>query len=202
MSVMQFRCEYCGGEVEVVSRFSAMVTCRYCNTVYFLDNEHVESQGKSEPFEPLSLLRVGAVGRLEGKDFSVLGRIRLDDEDDVWDEWLVLLNGVPYWLEESANRLTKFQEVTISTPLPKYEDIGVGSQILIEGVSVYVVERGSAEVAGVEGEFSGKLKPDKEYRYIQGSVDDEVYAIEYYDDAIRLLKGHRVDYGDVEMYEN
>lgn len=199
MKITQFRCNYCGGEVAIKSRFAKTAVCRYCNTVYFLENDQIKPEGVNKPFKPLSILKVGSRGKYKDKPLQVLGRIRLEDEDDVWDEWYVLIENKPYWLEESADLLTLFSTQRIVSPVKDFEKIKVGEVLALGENQVFISEKGQAQVTGVEGEFSGKVKPGANYRYVQGTSGDNVFAIEYYGDEIRLLKGVNITFNDLKI---
>lgn len=185
----KFRCERCDGAIEISSRFTHSVTCRYCNTAYVLENNTIKNSGIVQPFEPLSIFKIGLNTTYKSKNLEIKGRIRLADEDDFWDEWFVLLDNKPFWIEESYDTTILFNRMNITSPLPQFLDISVGSSINVENINMYITEKGSAIVQGIEGEFAGKIKLKDNYKYAQATTKGKQYAIEYYNDAIHLLEG-------------
>jgi hypothetical protein len=203
MKIKKIRCTTCGGEIEISSRFSKIVKCRYCDTVYTLDNNKLESSGiVSEPFEPLSMLEVRKTYNYKDKIVKVLGRIRLQSEGDIWDEWYVLIDGIPYWIEESSDLITLFSSKRLRGIPPKFDKVQVGTAIELGKDSFIIIEKGRAEVIGIEGEFTGRIKPGENYKYIQGNSEDKVYALEFYPEEIKLLKGEDINPTDIKENES
>jgi hypothetical protein len=189
MLVKKIKCTTCGGDIAVHSRFAKTVTCRYCHTVYELHNDEIEKTAVTRPLEPLSFFQLGYVGTYQDKRLEVLGRIRLADEEDEWNEWYVLWDAVPHWLEESFDTATLFSQHPISTKLPLFHEVMVGQVIEVNGTSIFITEKGSATVLGTEGEFSGRVKPNDNYDFLQGSSSETAWAVEYTEHSITLLQG-------------
>jgi hypothetical protein len=199
MNVTKVKCNTCGGEIQINSRFANTVTCRYCNSVYLLENEELIKEGTTKPFAPLSILKVGAKGTIKGRTVQILGRIRLEDEEDIWDEWYVLIDGQPHWIEESSDYIFLFEGIRIKTPLKSFHTYQVGNVIEINEESIFITEKGQATLIGIEGEFVGKVKANDDYKYLQGNSEDYIYAIQYYENSIRLVKGIEITYDDIQI---
>jgi len=199
MNIIDAKCKNCGGELNISSRFSKTVVCRYCNTVYLLENNAINNIGVTKPFEPLSIFRVGATGKIDGKTLNVLGRIRLTDEDDVWDEWYILLDNQPFWIEESSDTLLLLSSFTLTHPIAPYDDVNVGQTINIEDNNVFISEKGQAKVEGIEGEFSGRVKPNNDYKYIQGGSTEGIWMVEYYPNDIKLYTGQQINFNTISI---
>ncbi len=199
MTISKTKCSTCGGEIQINSRFANTVTCRYCNSVYLLENDELTKNGTSKPFAPLSILKVSAKGIIKGRNIQILGRIRLEDEEDIWDEWYVLIDGQPHWIEESSDYIFLFEGVRIKAPLKPFASYQVGQVINMNDDSIFITERGQAKLIGIEGEFVGKVKANDDYKYVQGNSEEYVYSIQYYEDSIRLVKGIEITYEDIQI---
>jgi hypothetical protein len=192
MEISSIKCHNCGSTVDVDSRFAHSAVCKYCKTMFLLEGDKVESFGTVEIFKTLSFLEVGMDILIENSPAKVKGRIRLEDDEDTWDEWFVLKDNIPIWIEDSYSEFTIYEADIVQAEIPPYEDVRVGTNVTVNGLSLYVTEVGDAEVKGVEGEFTGKVKPSDAYKYMHGVAAGFIYTVEYYPDAIKLLKGYKL----------
>lgn len=199
MNITHLTCNICGGDLKIESRFIKTIVCRYCNTVYLLENDTINNVGVSKPFRPLSIFKVGAIGKIENQSLQVLGRIRLQDDEDIWDEWYVLLNNRPFWIEESSDVVQLLSSIELTNPIGKFSDIYVGQIITINTANVFISEKGEAKIIGIEGAFTGRVKPNDEYKFIQGNAENNVYMIEYYENEIKTFKGRRINVDTVSI---
>ena len=199
MKTIDMRCKVCGGDLKIESRFTKTIVCRYCNTVYLLENNSVNEVGVTKPFEALSIFKVGASGIMGKKQIRVLGRIRLQDNEDIWDEWYVLMDNKPFWIEESSDTVVLISSTQLNKAIDSFENIRIGQVVTIDGKDVFISERGDAKVIGIEGEFTGRVKPNDEYKFIQGSAEKEVYMVEYYKDEIKTFKGQIISLDDITL---
>ena len=201
MKITSVRCKTCGGEVNIESRFAKTIVCRYCNTVYLLENDAISEVGVTKPFEPVSILRVGATGLLDNKPLQVLGRIRLQDDEDLWDEWYVFIDNRPFWIEESSDSILLLSSTSLTKPIGHYSEIQVGQVIDIDNIQVFVTEKGQAKVIGLEGEFTGRVKPNDDYKFVQGNAENEIYMVEYYTNEIKTFKGRILNLDKISIKE-
>lgn len=199
MKAIDLKCKNCGGDLKIESRFTKTIVCRYCNTVYLLENNSLNEVGVTKPFEPLSIFKVGAVGNMDNKQFQVLGRIRLQDDEDIWDEWYVLVDNKPFWIEESSDTVVLMSSTQLNKPVGSYDDIQVGQVVSIDNKDVFINERGKAKVIGIEGEFTGRVKPNDEYKFIQGNAEKDLYMVEYYKDEIKTFKGKTINLDEITI---
>src|SRR5688572_26054085 len=95
-------CPSCGGRVQLSHRFVKMVVCGYCGSTLAVENDRLDPTGRTAALVDYpTRFAVGKSGRLRGRPFQVLGRVRFEDEDGYWDEWyLQFEDGTVAWLEE------------------------------------------------------------------------------------------------------
>lgn len=193
MKVKQFRCDTCGGDVQVTSRFSVLVTCKYCNTVYTLNNDNLEKNEVTKPLQALSQFSLGETWLYKDKELTILGRAQLEDDEDVWNEWFVRWNSLPYWIEESGDQVIFFEKTPLTSAVPPFEEIRIGETISVGDNSLFVSELGTSTVTGIEGELPGKTAIGETYKFAQAHGEDgTIWAIEYQPNKISLLTGSMI----------
>jgi hypothetical protein len=132
---------------------SLTVTCPYCNSL--LDCEGplaiLAQQNDIDPGQPA--ISLGAVGRFEGVDYTVTGRLRRQVSFDggffEWEEYLLYAPAAGYrWLVSTRGHYS------FVTPLPPGAavDTELGGA-RYQGVEFKRFDSGRAEVTGVWGEF-------------------------------------------------
>lgn len=191
MKTQAFRCDHCGGNIVVNSRFAAMVTCRYCNTVFMLSNDSLTKTEITHPLRPLSQFSVGEVWQYQNKELLFLGRAEVEAEEDIWDEWFVMWNNLPRWIEAGSDNSTLFEKTPLITSVASYGNIQVGETLMVGETSLYVVEKGEAKITGVEGELPSKVAIGQTYQFVEAHAQDgSIWTIEYTQQTISLLHGN------------
>lgn len=199
--VSSFKCPSCGAALPVEHRFVRMVACKYCETVSELTDEGLNPTGKSAKLAPLpTLFRVGQSGKLRGRAFQVLGRVRYGYEEGVWDEWyLAFDDGGAAWLEEDEGEWTLSRVEKLRTPAPSFEEARVGSRFDVNGLPFFVTERCRARIAGAEGQLFFRAQPGKNVNFVEGNVGGKTAFLEYTEDSIEFGVGDPLERSDVEL---
>lgn len=168
-----------------------------------LQNNRLDPIGKVATLTELpSPLYVDAVGKLAGQPFQAVGRLRYRYDAGQWDEWFVLLDGQhPAWLVEDGGTYKLFRKEVLTTALPTFDEIGVGSTVSVNGRNVFVVEKGMANILGSEGQLAFSIVPGEEIGYIDGVADGARVAIEFTSSEIEFLVGRVLQPSDVQVNE-
>jgi hypothetical protein len=195
------QCPSCAAPLPVEHRFVRMVACRYCDTVSEITDTGLDPTGKSAKLAPLpTRFAVGQSGRLRGKPFQVLGRVRYSYDEGVWDEWyLALEDGNAAWLEEEEGQYTLAAMEALRTPAPPFEQAVVGSQFSVNGHSFFVTERCRARIAGAEGQLFFRAVPGRPINFLEGNIGGRIAFLEYTEDAIEFGIGEPVAREDVVL---
>ncbi len=171
-------CPQCGAPLEAGGQVRVVV-CEYCNAYSLVYNGELSLAGKVAPLADLpSRLEVGQTGKLLGRPFSVLGRVRYDYEDGTWDEWsLFFEDGSLGWLQDDEGELT-FYETREQGPAPSELglDLGtlrLGATVGVFGRSIFVSELGEATLVGGQGQITSYLAPGERFDYVDGVCDGQ-----------------------------
>ena len=98
-------CPSCGAELDMGSRFAHLVVCQFCDSALIKDEKVLRIAGKMAVLaQTPSLLYTGGQGSLEGKRFTVRGRVRYGYEAGYWDEWFLEFDdGTTRWISEDED---------------------------------------------------------------------------------------------------
>jgi len=195
------KCPSCGAALAVAHRFVRMVACAYCETVSEITDAGLDPTGKTAKLAPLpTAFRVGQQGRLRGRPFEVLGRVRYSYEDGVWDEWyLAFADGSAGWLEEDEGTWTLAAQEKLRTPVPAFDEVRVGAQFDVNGYPFFVTERCRARIAGAEGQLFFRAVPGRPVNFLDGNVGGRSAYLEYTEDAIEFGLGDPIARHEVEL---
>ena len=196
-------CPSCGAPLDIKNRFVKMVTCDFCSQVMLLKDTGLDPTGQVAKLAELpSPLFVDATGQIQGRKFQVMGRLRYQYDAGLWDEWFVVFDdGRPGWLVEDEGEFILYHKETLSSPVPPFDQIAVGSVIPIAGRQVFVTEKGKAQIAGGEGQLAFNILPGEEVRYVDGNSGEDQISVEYTSDEIEFLVGRAVARDDLVVDE-
>src|SRR5688500_5257420 len=123
MADATLNCPTCGRPLKRDNRFVRMIVCQYCENLCEVTDEGLTPAGSMGKLVPLpTMFRVGLTGKLRGKFFQVLGRVRYRYDEGMWEEWyLGLENGAAAWLEEDEGEWTLAQVEPLQGPAPPFE---------------------------------------------------------------------------------
>jgi hypothetical protein len=197
-------CPSCGGKLDVANWFVRMVVCHYCGSTVAIENERLELLGKGAALvQSPTQFAVGRAGRLRGQPFRILGRVRYEADDGYWDEWyLELGDGSTALLEEEEGEYTLSQKRSLTSAVPPFEQMYVGTTLSISGQSFFVTERCSARVAGAEGQLPYRVRPGQAVRFVDGNIGGQVAALEYADDAIEYSVGSPLGRDEIDVEQD
>lgn len=199
----QLQCQNCGAALEVANQFVRFVTCRFCGSAYLVSGDSTLSatgQGTSLANYP-SRLSVGTRGKIKGRGFRVLGRIRYTYDEGFWDEWQIMWDddAPPSWLEEDEGYWTLFDRMRLSGEVAAYASIRVGATVTINGMPVFITERRRARVMGSEGQFSAVFPIQGEFGYATGSAGEKIISVNFWQDEIEVSRGEEVTLNDLVL---
>lgn len=139
--------------------------------------EVLQSLGKvSSMARELSPLQVGTRGHFNGRDFELVGVVRLGRERVRWNEWCIrYADGELTWLGEGNGQFQLFfdavpaHEAAAKSALDALalgRGLAPGTQLDIGGISWRVAECATAMVIAAEGELPGRFVPNTPRRYL------------------------------------
>ncbi len=197
-------CPSCGASLPVETRFVKVVICEYCGQSSLLKNRSLDPTGEKVNLASVdSILKIGTTGTLRGEPFKVLGMLRYSYEDGFWDEWfLELQNGKKRWLQEDEGEFTSFGKESITSPIPPYKDINVGSSIQVNDLNVFITEKNRATISGGLGRLMFQISPGDKVEYVDGNASGKLLAIEFTPEEINLSIGESISLDEIELDES
>lgn len=198
---MQMTCENCGAALDIQNQFIRNVTCSFCGSNYVVTGgSSLEKQGVSAKLGDYpSRLHVGARGKIKGRGFSVLGRVRYTYDDGFWEEWQIAWEDgeTPSWLEEDEGMWTVYRRGRVKSEIPPFENVKVGASIEINQTKVFITEKRTGKLQGSDGQFSSVLPLTDPFGYVTGPASDKTISINYWPDEIEVSLGEEVEDSDM-----
>jgi predicted RNA-binding Zn-ribbon protein involved in translation (DUF1610 family) len=130
--------------------------CGYCQTVVAQRNLNVEALGRVSALPPdQTPLQIGAVGKVAGKQFSLIGRIRVTWGNGAWNEWYAHFGDGHYgWVAETQGFFIISWQLPLPPGLLKVPGLTVaGRTIHLPKGAYHVVDAKNAQALGGEGEL-------------------------------------------------
>ncbi len=141
---------------------------------------------------------MGAHGKIKGRTFGVLGRVRYEYADGFWDEWFLQFdNGQIGWVEEDEGELTLTYKTKLTSPVPPFEQIRVGSFIPLGGERMFVSEKGQGKVQGAQGEVTITVPPGRAVQYVNGNAAAKAIRLIIDEGGITLHTGEPLQFNDL-----
>lgn len=196
-------CPACGAPLDIKNRFVKLAACDFCGQTLLIKDTGIDPTGKTAKLVDLpSKLFIDAEGEIEDKQFQVLGRLRYQYDSGMWDEWFIMFDGEqPGWLVEDEGTFKLYHKTTLTSSIPSFEQVQVGSTINVGGRQVFVTEKGEANIAGGEGQLAFNILPGEEIRYIDGNNGEEQVSIEFSTSGIELLTGRAIAASAIKVKE-
>ena len=201
MASQEYNCPSCGAPLEVENRFSKVVICQYCGQTCNVSPEGLDPSGeKTQLADFESVFAIGKTGSLAGDKFKTLGRLRYKYEDGFWDEWFLAFDsGKKIWLQEDEGEFTAFEKETLTSPVPPYDQIGVGSMLDVNGKPVFVTEKNAAVIAGGVGELYFRVVPGMAVKCFDGNCEGQLVSVEFTPEEINFSVGREISLDEISF---
>lgn len=202
--MQQLTCQNCGDDLQIESQFIRTVTCRSCGTNYLVQGaDGLDMTGRTTTLADYpSRLRVGARGKIKGREFTVLGRIRYAYDAGFWEEWQISWadDSPPDWLEEDEGLWTLYRRGRIRGVVPPYDDVHVGTVVNANNQQLFVTEKRKGRVLGSEGQFASVFPITGTFGYVTGAANEQTTSINYWPDEIEISIGEEISSSDLVLY--
>jgi len=184
------RCPSCGAPVEFKSVASVLAVCDYCQSTLLQDGAALQNLGKMAALvEDRSPLQRGAEGRWQGRQFGLIGRIQLNWDQGLWNEWHILFDDMKSgWLSEANGEYVVSEAKRVSEALPAFDQLELGRLYMIDGRAFTLTNLLTATCVSGEGELPFKVgagypAPVADLRDDQGAFA----TLDYSDDPAKPL---------------
>ena len=197
-------CPSCGATVEFKSSVSILAVCEYCRSTLIRHDLRIEDIGKMAQLKlDGSPIQLGVEGVYDRVHFGVIGRIQLQYERGVWNEWHLLFDdGKSGWLGEAQGIYMVTFLVPVRGTLPAFNKLDPGKQIHIENRPYEVTNVDRARCIAGEGELPVVVGAGYEAPVADAQAEDgTAVSLDYSDDAEKPLvfSGRYVDFDDLKL---
>ena len=194
-------CPQCGAQVKFHAANSVLAVCEYCSSTLLRHGEALEHIGKmAELQDDPTLLQIGSEGVYKGVHFGVIGRIQMQYEAGLWNEWHIMFDDMKTgWLGEAAGEFYVTFEKTLPLQPPPFSAIKVEDKIDIGGRYFEVSNLESATCIAGQGELPFTVGPGYEAPVADLKLDDEFATIDYSDDPPRIFVGEAIKVRDLKL---
>lgn len=195
-------CPGCGAPVDFRSAASTHAVCSYCQSTVVRDGETLARLGKMAAlFDDHSPLQLMATGMVEGRRFTLVGRLQYRGSTGTWTEWNALFDdGSAGVLAEDNGAYVFAHAAPVQRELPKPEQFRVGGTTAIGGRSFQVASNDQVALISAQGELP-KLPPlNQTFPMVElRSANGEVLAIDYGAHPPAVTRGRTVQLDELQM---
>ena len=177
-------------------------TCEACRSVIVRHDVDLETIGEVADLPPdSSPIQIGTEGTLDGRAFSVVGRIVYEYADGGWNEWhLVYGDGTSGWLSDAQLEYAVSSRVEPPRPLPAAGTVTLGFDYVWEGRALAVTSLTTARYKGVEGELPFEYWGKAQVLFADLRGHDATFGtIDYSDDDPSLFIGRFVSFDELHL---
>ena len=198
LEIKKLTCPKCASPLELKNAGrSKSIVCPSCGSQIDLTSPDYQILGQvGRRLDPqVTQFKVGMHGPLDGQDFEIIGRVVYhDEEDDIWDEWLLLSAAGEYvWISDSENEGMALWRGFVPTEPVEPGKIAEGMRLNLRNATVTVRDVGRANIDYLEGELTWKAKVNDKMNYAEADGANQRISIEYTQNEIEFYWGKRLD---------
>ena len=196
-NIKSAQCPGCGVPLEFKVGSARVVVCEHCSFAVARSDQGLENLGKIAALVPTGArVTLGATGRYEGVEFTVVGRLQLEWQQGVWDEWYVsFLDGRWGWLAEAAGRY--FLSFRVSQrPTPVFASLRPGRSLFLAGYGRLVVsDLKQATYVAAKGQLPERIAIGESTRTADLSGPGDLFATLDYgaEDHAQIFVGRAIE---------
>jgi len=179
-------CPNCGAPVEFKSAASVSAVCAFCHSTLLRDGDTLRRIGAvAELFDDHSPLQLAAAGKLQGLNFTLVGRLQYGYEGGSWNEWHALFdNGRTGWLSEDNGAYVFAFDAPLAEGAPALDALQAGQQITLAGQAWNVASVVQTRLISAQGELPSPPPLEREFGVVDlRNAAGEVGTLDYGDAA-------------------
>ena len=201
---MNTTCANCGSPVRFKDRFSVHCVCPSCGSMLGRVDDYTQALGQvADMPDDNSPLQLGTTGKYDGRAFEIIGRLKVQYEAGIWNEWyLYFADDRIGWLAEAQGFWMLNYPADGNPPLPPLQELAVGKWQNLAGTQYVPIDIRRITYAGMEGELPFKLLPDDAATVIDLKGKGQRFAtLDYPADgsAPRLYLGQYVHFDHLDL---
>lgn len=156
-------CPQCGGQLRLRGTTVSAV-CEYCDSTVVRSGVDINLLGKvSALTDNGSPILLHAKGRYGGVPFVIDGRLQVQYERGIWNEWfLSFADGTIGWLADAQAQFAVLRPIdprSVAGKLPRFEQLQPGAVVDVAGRQLVVVDARGANYRGAEGLLPFEARP-------------------------------------------
>ena len=154
----------------------------------------------AEVFDDHSPLQLFATGKLNERNFTLIGRLQFKTDDGTWAEWNAFFDdGQTGWLAEDNGAYVFAFPTDNKSELPPAERFVVGANTAINGKPFSVASNLQAVLISAQGELP-KLPPlGEKFTVVELRGDNDVLSIDYGTSPPQVSRGTAVQLDDLQL---
>jgi hypothetical protein len=203
MSGPRGNCPGCGAPVSFLWSSAVQTACQFCNSILVRRDVDLERVGVVADLpEDASPIQIGTEGLIDGKPFTVAGRIVYGWEQGRWNEWHLILNdGSSAWLSDAQLEYAVSFLVPLPEPQPGPADqLKRGQVFQWSGIPYNLTVITKATYEGFQGELPFTTHDRRESTFADFRTEDGRFATLDYSEAPPLLfLGRSVGFDDLKL---
>jgi endogenous inhibitor of DNA gyrase (YacG/DUF329 family) len=195
-------CPGCGAPVEFLSAQSAYAVCSYCRSTVVRDGDKLSRIGRmAELFEDYSPLQLGAAGRIQGRSFTIAGRLQYRGETGTWTEWIAVFDDGTHGVLSEDNGAYVFAEpFDFGREIPAASALRVGATTSVAGKPYTVASNVEVALVSAQGELPKLPPPGSAFTMVElRSADGAVVSVDYGSSPPAVARGTAVQLEGLQM---
>jgi len=197
-------CPQCGAPLRFGGAASLAAVCAYCRFASLRTGARLEAAGKVPDLVATDTrLSIGTAGKVDGRTFTLLGRLQLSQGEAVWNEWYASFGDATWgWVAEAQGRLFVTFPKPTAPGLPPLGALQPGVEVRLPGLGRATVDEvNEARLVSFEGELPVRPDVGERWRYADCSTESGGFATLDYGsggDAV-LYAGREVSYAEAGL---
>ncbi|HPU79073.1 DUF4178 domain-containing protein [Accumulibacter sp.] len=194
-------CPSCGAPVAFRSATSLYVVCEFCRSTLLRSGEDLQNLGRmAELLEDSSPIQIGSEGTFRSRHFLVIGRIQMQYEAGIWNEWHILFDdGRGAWLAEAAGEWIVSAQVAVADPLPAFETLAPDLPVTLDGRSFRVTDLETARCIAGQGELPFKVAAGYDVNTADLRGNGRYVTLDYSETPPLVFVGQAVSFADLKL---
>ena len=163
---------------------------------------NVEAIGQMAQLPPdLSPLQIGTRGTFDGRDFTILGRVRVVYNEGSWNEWYTYFGDNNFgWVAEAQGFFMVSFEYAPPADFPKGPGMASGANVRIAEESFLVVDRRETTILGAEGELPFTAPAGRTATSVElMGANNRFACAEFSADGTRVFVGNYARFDDLQF---
>ncbi|HMW18195.1 MAG TPA: DUF4178 domain-containing protein [Accumulibacter sp.] len=197
----QARCPSCGAPVVFLSATSLYVVCEFCRSTLLRSGEDLQNLGRmADLLDDLTPLQIGSEGVFRGRHFAIIGRIQLQYDAGIWNEWYLLFDdGRSAWLSEAAGEYIVSGQVNVAEPPPAFDSLRPEMPVTLDGRVFEVTDLKTARCIAGQGELPFKVAAGYDVNTADLRSADRFVTLDYSETPPLVFVGHAVAFADLRL---